>query len=402
MAAAPAHAQPAPPSANVDILASIVLLAAAVAALIFANSPLAPLYKAFLDAPVSVGIGPWELANPAKVWIKDALMAIFFLLIGLEIKAEFKEGSLSDPRRAILPFAGAAGGMAMPALIYVLIVMGQPELIKGWAIPSATDIAFAVGVVGLLGPKLVPPALKAFLLAVAVIDDLGAILIIAFFYTASLSMLWLGIVAVICGVLAVMNLMRMKSLLLFIVVGIALWIALNMSGVSATLSGVIVGLFVPLKAKDGSSPLHELAHGHKLPVLFVIMPVFAFANAGVPLLGLTLADFLSPVTLGIALGLFVGKPVGITAVSYLAVKSGLAKMPEGSSWLQMVACGCIAGIGFTMSLFIGILAFGTGEELNGVRLGVLSGSLASAILGIVLFKMSAKEASAKAALKPAE
>jgi NhaA family Na+:H+ antiporter len=389
-------AQSPAPSSSLDIPASIVLLLAAVAALVFANTPLAGPYKAVLDMPLDLSVGGLELAKSVKSWIKDALMAIFFLLVGLEIKAEFQEGALSDRRRALLPFAGAAGGMLVPALIYIAITFGDPSLMKGWAIPSATDIAFAVGVVGLLGPKLVPPALKAFLLAVAVIDDLGAILIIAFFYTAGVSAMWLAAVAALCAVLFAFNRVGLKSPWPYLLIGIVMWLALDRSGVSATLTGVIVAMFIPLKAADGSSPLHNMAHALKIPVLFVIMPVFAFANAGVPLKGLGVEDLTSPVTLGIALGLLIGKPIGITLASWIAVASGAARLPEGATWTQMVGVGCIAGIGFTMSLFVGILAFGDGPALNAVRLGVLTGSTAAALFGIAIL-IAARRSAATAA-----
>jgi NhaA family Na+:H+ antiporter len=372
------------PQSNIDVPASIILLLSAVAALVCANTFLAGPYKAVLDTQIDLSFAGIELAKTVKVWIKDALMAIFFLLVGLEIKSEFQEGALSDRRRAILPFAAAAGGMFVPALIYLAITFGDTAAMKGWAIPSATDIAFAVGVVGLLGFRYVSVPLKAFLLAVAVIDDLGAILIIAFFYTAGVSAMWLGVVAGLCVVLLAFNRLGMTSAIPYLAVGVLMWLALDRSGVSATLTGVIVAMFIPLKAKDGSSPLHAMAHALKIPVLFVIMPVFAFANAGVPLYGLGLADMLSPVTLGIALGLLIGKPIGITLFSWVAVASGAARLPEGANWLQMVGVGCIAGIGFTMSLFVGILAFGDGPALNAVRLGVLSGSTAAALLGVAI------------------
>jgi NhaA family Na+:H+ antiporter len=380
------------PAPNSDVIASFVLLAATVAALIFANTALAPFYKGLLETPISLNVGDFALADSAKNWVKNLLMAIFFLLVGLEIKAEFTEGALSDRQRAILPFAGAVGGMAAPAAIFLLLAGSNPAYVDGWAIPSATDIAFAVGVVALLGSR-VPPALKAFLLAVAVIDDLGAILIIAVFYTASLNFVALGLAAVAIGVLFALNRMGVMKLTPYMLVGVALWLFIQQSGVNPTLAGVITALFVPMRsADDRVHPLHALADTLKFPVTFLIMPIFAFANAGVPLGGMGLGDLAHPVTAGIALGLIIGKPVGITLLVWLAVKSGRARLPEGSTWTQIVGVACIAGIGFTMSLFIGILAFGDGQLMNQVRVGVLSGSIVAGLLGAAILIMAAGRA----------
>ena len=383
------HAAPQP---NTDVAASMVLLAATAAALIAANTGLAGLYKAFLGYQIGFDIGVFALTGTTKTWIKDALMAIFFLLVGLEIKAEFKEGALADRKRAVLPFAAAAGGMAVPAIVYLAVTAGQAGLARGWAIPSATDIAFAVGVVGLLGAKVVPAGLKAFLLAVAVIDDLGAILVIALFYTGELGTTALLVSAAMIAALVIMNRAGVDRLWPYLLVGLALWLAMSKSGISPTLAGVIAAITVPLKAKDGvTSPLHDLAHALKIPVLFVIMPVFAFANAGVPLFGLGLSDLLAPVTLGIALGLFIGKPIGIGLATYLAVKSGAGRLPDGTDWLKVIGVACIAGIGFTMSLFIGALAFPEAMQ-DQVRLGVLVGSLLSTIAGVLILLMAARAA----------
>jgi len=322
------------------------------------------------------------LADQAKGWIKNALMAVFFLYVGLEIKFEFRDGALADPRRAALPFAGAAGGMAAPAAIYLAVVGGDPALVGGWAIPSATDIAFAVGVVGLLGAR-VPVALKAFLLAVAVIDDIGAILIIAVFYTAEVHPWALGGAAATVAVLLALNLAGVRRLAPYMVVGLVLWVFFIESGVSATLAGVLLAFFIPLRAADadGHSPLHLLMAKLKTSVLFVIMPVFALANAGVPLGGLGLEALAHPVTAGIALGLFIGKPVGILACVWLATRLGVARLPEGADWLGLLGIAWLAGIGFTMSLFIGVLAFETAGLLDQVRLGVLAGSTLAALAG---------------------
>lgn len=388
----------APASKNQDIIASLVLVAATIAALIVANSAMADAYKSVLAMEVGTNIGPFDLSDSVKNWIKTLLMAVFFLFVGLEIKAEFMEGALSDRRRAMLPFLAAAGGMAVPAIIFLLVVAGTDGLARGWAIPSATDIAFAVGVIGLLGSR-VPPALKAFLLAVAVIDDLGAILIIAFFYTDTLHLWAVGLAALSIAAMAVLNWRGYDRFGAYLVLGALLWLFILQSGVNATLAGVITALFIPLKNEAGAkSPLHGLFGILKTPVLFLIMPVFAFANAGVSLKGLGLEDLALPLTAGIALGLAVGKPIGITLFVWVAVKVGLAQLPAGSSWLQVVGVGFIAGIGFTMSLFIGALAFGDGALMDQVRLGVLSGSLVATILGAAILVVAARET---AALKPA-
>ncbi len=368
--------------ASSAVKASFVLLAATVAALAVANSSLAAVYKATLDANIGFDLGPFDLSYSLKDWIKNALMAVFFVFVGLEIKAEFKEGALADRQRATLPFAGAIGGMAAPAAIYLALTAGTPGLDRGWAIPSATDIAFAVGVVGLLGAKVSLP-LRAFLLAVAVIDDLGAIMVIAVFYTGALKAWALLGMVVAVGLLAALSARRDARIWLYMTVGAILWLFTLQSGINATLAGVITALFVPLKAGAGS-PLHRLVDLLKLPVNFGIMPVFAFANAGVPLYGLGFADLAQPLTLGIALGLILGKPLGITLAVLLAVKLRVAKLPAGAGWMEIVGIAFLAGIGFTMSLFIGALAFTDEALMNQVRLGVLSGSLVSGIAGAAI------------------
>jgi Na+:H+ antiporter, NhaA family len=381
-----------PPASNQEVVGAFVLMAATVLALICANSGFADIYKSLLATPISLDVGGFVLADSAKNWVKNLLMAIFFLFVGLEIKAEFTEGALSDRQRAILPFAGAVGGMAAPAAIYLMLAGADPTQVNGWAIPSATDIAFAVGVVALLGSR-VPVALKAFLLAVAVIDDLGAILIIAVFYTAEISMGALGLAALAIGVLLALNLAGITRIMPYMLAGVALWLFVLKSGVNPTLAGVITALFVPMRDKaDAVHPLHDLVGKLKFSVVFLIMPIFAFANAGVPLTGLGLADLAHPVTSGIALGLLVGKPVGITLMVFIAVKSGLARLPDGSNWTQVLGVSFIAGIGFTMSLFIGILAFGDGDLMNKVRLGVLLGSTLAAVAGVIVLAVSARSA----------
>jgi Na+:H+ antiporter, NhaA family len=362
------------------IRASLVLLTATILALIIANSGLAGFYKSALSTEIGFDVWRFDFSQSVKEWIKSALMGVFFLFVGLEIKAEFQEGSLSERSKAILPFAGAIGGMAAPAIIYLLLT--PDTLDRGWAIPTATDIAFAIGVVGLMG-KRVSPALKAFLLALAVIDDLGAILVIALFYGGALKAWAVLGMAISVMILAAMNLRGVKSIMAYCLVGLILWVFTLQSGINATLAGVIAALFVPLKI-DGESPLHRLAHLLKTPVNFGIMPIFAFANAGVPLAGLGVQDILKPLTLGIGLGLILGKPIGIILCAAIAVKLKLAEMPQGAGWMDIAAIACLAGIGFTMSLFVGGLAFSDETMMNQVRLGVLIGSFISGILGVAI------------------
>jgi NhaA family Na+:H+ antiporter len=360
------------------------LLAATILALIIANSALAPLYKSTLATPLSVGIGDIAIDDSLKSWIKNALMAVFFLYVGLEMKVEFTQGALADRKRAILPFLAAAGGMAVPALVYLTIVRNEPALARGWAIPSATDIAFAVGVVGLIG-RHAPASLKAFLLAVAVIDDLGAILIIALFFTGGIAPGPLIAVAAAIVALTALNHSGTGRLWAYGFVGIVLWIALYHSGINPTLAGVTTALFVPLSAKEGGeSPVHRLTGLLKNAVVFGIMPIFAFANAGVSVHGMGLSDITSPLTLAVVLGLLVGKPIGIASAVFAARAAGIADVPEGATARQIVGIGALAGIGFTMSLFIGYLAFGEGPQMDQVRLGVLAGSLLATLLGVAL------------------
>jgi len=370
-----------------DVLASMVLLSATAAALIFVNSPLSGLYKDFISLPVSVRVGEFAIDDPLKNWIKNALMAVFFLLVGLELKSEFKEGVLSDRKSAILPFVGAFAGMAAPAFIYLWITGADPVLVSGWAIPCATDIAFAVGIIGLLGTR-VPPGLKALLLAVAVIDDLGAILVIALFYTADVNTTAIGIAAAFTAVLAWLNYQANPRIWIYMIVGVGLWLALMKSGVTATLAGVVVALFIPLRSGE-DSPLHDLADAIKWPVVFLIMPLFAFANAGVSFGEIGLSGLAEPLTLGISMGLFIGKVVGISLAIFIAVRTGLSVLPHGVNWGQIVGMSAIAGIGFTMSLFIGALAFQDPALVDQAKLGTLSGSLLAALTGIFMLIVSA-------------
>jgi Na+:H+ antiporter, NhaA family len=361
------------------IRTSIVLLSATILALLVANSALGPTYKTVLSTQIGFDWGPIYFKFTLKEWVKNALMAMFFLLIGLEIKAEFREGALADPARAVLPFIAAIGGMAVPAIIYLGLTAGNEDLSRGWAIPSATDIAFAVGVVGILG-RLVPVTLRAFLLAVAVIDDLGAILVIALFYTGALKA-WAILGCALCVLaLTVMNLKGVARLRSYLAVGLLLWFFTLQSGINATLAGVLTAAFIPLRI-GGKSPLHALAHKLHAPVNYGIMPIFAFAAAGVSLKGLSLASFAQPLTLAVMAGLMIGKPIGIFGFVWFAVKSRLAAMPLNVSWGQILGAGFLAGIGFTMSLFIGALAFTDEALLDQVRLGVLAGSAISALFG---------------------
>ena len=373
-----------------EAAAGLVLMAAALAALLIDNSPLSWLYGLFLDTPVGVRVGPLALDKPLLLWINDGLMAVFFFLVGLEIKRELLRGELSTLGQATLPALAAAGGMAVPALIYVAINAGDPSGLKGWAIPAATDIAFAVGVLALLGNR-VPSSLKIFLLALAILDDLGAIVIIALFYTEHLSWLSLALVGAGIAVLWVLNRQGVTRLAPYLLTGVVIWICVLKSGVHATLAGVVVAFAIPLASRNEGEPtlLEQLEESLHPWIAFGVLPLFAFANAGVSLQGLSLAKLLEPVPLGIALGLFIGKPLGIFGVSWLAIKSGLAARPEGASWAQLLGVGMLGGIGFTMSLFIGTLAFNEAAKAAQLRLGVLAGSLLSAAAGYLLLRFTA-------------
>ena len=365
---------------NSESAGGIVLMASAALALLVANSPLAAQYFHVLH----VEIGGLSVLH----WINDALMALFFLLVGLEIKREFLGGELSTwPQRALPAFA-ALGGMIVPALVYVAFNWQSPETLKGWAIPAATDIAFALGILSLLG-KRVPPTLKIFLAALAIMDDLGAVIIIALFYTAQLNLMMLGGVAIVTILLIVMNKMGIKQLSPYLLLGALLWYFMHESGVHATLAGVVLALTIPID--NGShSPLHRLEHGLHKWVAFLIVPIFGFANAGVSLAGVTLAQLADPVTIGIAAGLFVGKQIGVFTSTWLAVRSRFALMPTGASWAQIYGVATICGVGFTMSLFIGLLAFAGNEALgNEVKIGVLLGSVLSGLVGAAILIFAA-------------
>ncbi len=373
------------------------LFVAAVIAIALDNSPLSSLYDALLTTPFAISLGSFAIAKPLLLWINDGLMAVFFFLVGLEIKREALEGELSSRSQIMLPGVAALGGMAVPAAIYAFFNWNTPE-IAGWAIPAATDIAFALGILMLLGSR-VPLALKVFLTAVAIIDDLGAIVIIALFYTDNLSLLALAVGLAGLAVCVVFNLRGVTSRAPYVLVGIVVWVAVLKSGVHATLAGVLLALTIPLRAKDveGHSPLRHLEHTLHPWVAFMVLPVFAFANAGVSFAGMTFDSLLEPLPLGIALGLFVGKQVGVFGASWLLIKSGLARMPEGGTWGTLYGIALLCGIGFTMSLFIGGLAFDDATHAAAVRLGVLCGSTVSGICGYLLLRRIAGTKTAPAA-----
>ncbi len=369
-----------------EVAASLVLLAAAILALILANSPLQGFYTRLLAAHVQLGVAPFALSKEVLHWINDGLMVIFFLVVGLEIKREAIRGALSNPKAAMLPIVGALGGMIAPAVIYASINWNNPEALRGWAIPAATDIAFAVGVMALLG-KRVPPTLKVFLLALAIMDDLGAILIIAFFYTSELSMAALSLAAVGVAILILFNRMGVMRVWPYLIIGAFVWVCVLKSGVHATIAGVVTALTIPLSGpkKGTDGPLMALEHALSPWVSFLIMPIFAFANAGLSLGGLSTNDMLSQIPIGIALGLFVGKALGIYAAVRAVLVTGLGEMPHGASQMQLFGTAILGGIGFTMSLFIGLLAFPDPDTSAEVRLGVMVGSLLTEVVGYIVW-----------------
>ena len=373
---------------KLESASGILLVLAGALAMVAANSLLAGGYEALLSTHFKIQFGTFALDKPLVVWINDLLMAIFFLLVGLEIKREVVMGELSDGAKVALPAIAAVGGMLVPAAIYAWINWGDPVGLRGWAIPSATDIAFALGVLSLFGER-VPVGLKIFLMTLAVLDDLGAIVIIALFYTSDLSLLALMLAGLAVAALFVLNRFGVTRIAPYILVGLVLWVCVLKSGVHATLAGVVAALFVP--ARDPGHPQHppltRLEHALHPWVAFGILPLFAFANAGVSLAGLSLEDLLEPVPLGIMLGLVIGKQVGVFSFSWLAVKLGLARLPSGVDFRQVYGAAIICGIGFTMSLFIGMLAFenaASDEVIVTDRLGVLAGSLISAVIGYVV------------------
>ncbi|MGR6980035.1 Na+/H+ antiporter NhaA [Testudinibacter sp. P27/CKL/0425] len=367
----------------------ITLLATSALALIFANSFLSPYYFELLNTPVIVQFGEQGIAKPFLLWVNDGLMAIFFVLVGLEVKREIMLGSLSSYQQAILPVLAALGGMIVPALVFTFFNYDDPLAMEGWAIPMATDIAFALGIMALLG-KRVPLPLKIFLLALAIIDDLGAIIVIALFFAHGLSveaMIGAGLSII---VLIIMNRMRISALCAYLFVGMVLWFCVLKSGVHATLAGVILGFSVPITARDGSSPLESLEHALNPWSAFFILPIFAFANAGVPLLGVNLEMLSGALPLGIMLGLLIGKPLGVFSFCFLAVKLKIARLPLLVNLKHIFAVSVLCGIGFTMSMFLSGLAFeNAGESINTLsRIGILLGSSLSAVLGLLLLRAS--------------
>jgi NhaA family Na+:H+ antiporter len=367
----------------------ITLMIASLFALVAANTGLSVYYDLLLSTPVEVRVGGLEIAKPLLLWINDGLMALFFFHVGLELKREVLEGELSDPKNIVLPAVGAIGGMVLPAICYLLLNQADPIARKGWAIPAATDIAFALGVLYLLGSR-VPTSIKIFLTSLAIFDDVGAIVIIALFYTANLTPVTLIAVLLCIPVLVLMNRCQVNSKAAYLLVGLVMWVAVLKSGVHATLAGVLLAMFVPLRLKSGQSPLKELEHDLHTPVAFAVLPLFAFANAGLDLRGMTAEQLTHGVPVGIALGLFAGKQLGIFGACWLAVKLGAATLPRGMTWSSLYGTAALCGIGFTMSLFIGSLAFEeTGFDLLfDERLGIIAGSLLSGALGYIILAKS--------------
>ncbi len=374
---------------KLEAASGIVLLFAAVIALYISNSELSILYFSTLERYLFIGINNFGLKLSVLHWINDALMAIFFFFVTLEIKREFLQGELSNIKQALLPIIAAVGGMVVPALIYVFINLGDGETLKGWAIPSATDIAFSLGVLSLLG-KRVPLSLKVFLTALAIIDDLGAIVIIALFYSGDLSIKYLSLMLLAFIILLVINKFNVKKFLPYLIVGIFLWDFTHNSGIHATIAGVLLAMTIPHRKKDKDfSLLIKVEHAISPYVAFGIMPIFAFANAGVSLEGLSFSSLLDKVPLGIVLGLFVGKQLGVFVFSYISIKLKIAQMPSNTSWYNFYGVGVLTGIGFTMSLFVGNLAFAESMQyMDGVKIGVLTGSLLSTLFGYFLILLT--------------
>jgi NhaA family Na+:H+ antiporter len=378
---------------QLEAASGLLLIAAAALALIINNSPLSHLYASFLDVPVVAQIGALKIAKPALLWINDGLMALFFLLIGLEVKRELLDGQLSKPSQVVLPGAAAIGGMVVPALIYWALNKDNPAALGGWAIPMATDIAFALGVLALLG-KRVPVSLKLFLMTLAIIDDLGAIIVIAIFYSTDLSGASLAGAAACLIALIAMNRLGVVKLGPYMIVGLILWVCVLKSGVHATLAGVTLAFCIPLRTKNAEpSPLLTLEHALHPWVAYAILPLFAFANAGVSLTGVNLESFTHHVPMGIAAGLLLGKTVGVLGFTWVMVKTGLAALPAGANWGQVLGVAILCGIGFTMSLFVGSLAFvpGSSEYAGMDRMGILTGSILAALIGYAVTAMASRK-----------
>lgn len=374
---------------KLEAASGIVLFFAAVLAMLVANSPLAHYYNLFIDIPVAVRFGPLEIAKPLLLWINDGLMAVFFFLVGLELKREVLEGELSDRRQIALPAIAALGGMLVPALIYAAFNFHDPVSLNGWAIPAATDIAFALGILSLLGDR-VPTALKVFLVSIAIFDDLGAIVIIALFYTSQLSLTALVVSLACLPLLYLLNRRGVTRFTPYLFIGLVMWVALLKSGVHATLAGVALALFIPLRSEKSPefSPLRTLEHDLHATVAFGILPLFAFANSGIGLAGVGAEALLHPVALGVAMGLLFGKQIGVFVFSWLAIRLGMARLPEGAGWRSLYGVAVLCGIGFTMSLFIGSLAFqeGDAERIFAERIGIIGGSLLSGLIGYLILR----------------
>jgi len=378
---------------RLESASGILLIMAAFLALILANSPLSGYYALLLDTPVEVRVGALEIAKPLLLWINDGLMAVFFFVIGLELKREILDGELGSAQAIALPAFAAVGGMVVPASLYVLFNGGDPVAMEGWAIPTATDIAFALAILTLLGDR-VPLALKTFLVSLAIFDDVGAIIIIAIFYTSNISMVSLIVAAICIAVLAILNWSKIYRLTPYMFFALIMWIAVLKSGVHATLAGVVLAMFIPL-ARDpesGRSPLRDLEHDLHAMVAFIILPIFAFANSGLNVLNMGVEQIMHPVTIGIALGLFVGKQLGVFTFAWLAVKVGLARLPNNVNWSLIYGVSLLCGIGFTMSLFIGSLAFENsgGDLFFDERLGIIVASTLSAICGYLWLNKALK------------
>ena len=367
----------------------VVLMGAAALALVAANSPLADYYDLFIETPVEVRVGGFEIAKPLLLWVNDGLMAVFFFLVGMEVKRELLEGELSRPSNVLLPALGAVGGIVAPVGLYVLFNYGDSVGMNGWAIPAATDIAFALGILMILG-KRVPVSLKVFLVSLAIFDDLGAIVIIAIFYSSNLSMNALVVASTCLLILGYLNWRHVSAVPAYVLVGVVMWVAVLKSGVHATLAGVALAMFIPMRSKEepDRSPLRELEHDLHTVVAFGVLPLFAFVNAGISFAGMSFADLLHPVSLGIAVGLFAGKQLGVFLLCLVAIRLGMAKLPDGARWGSLYGVAILSGVGFTMSLFIDTLAF---ENLPAdtvfdfdARLGILIGSLASGVLGYIV------------------
>lgn len=373
----------------------MVLIFATIAALILQNSELTGYYTGFLNTPVEIRVGALHIAKPLLLWVNDGLMAIFFLVVGLEIKREVMQGHLSSISQAMLPGIAAIGGMVIPALVFVAFNYHDPFAMKGWAIPTATDIAFALGILSLLG-KRVPVSLKIFLMALAIIDDLGAIVVIAIFYTESLSTLSITVAAISMVILFLMNRLNIMRIAAYMIVGVILWVSVLKSGVHATLAGVALAFFIPLQVTDKKgktfSPAHKIEHDLHYWVAFLILPLFAFVNAGVDLRGISPGAMGESVPLGIMAGLFIGKQVGVFGFSWIAIKAGWAKLPKKSTWLQLYGVALLTGIGFTMSLFVNTLAYDDTELFAYAdKLAILLGSFFSGIAGYMVLKIATKK-----------